>query len=271
MAAFFRLGSRTTQVLVGAAGLCLLALFTPAVSPAVERSTAATDARDAQRRQQTKADSDRRRAERERKIEQLRREMKLTEDRARSRLPPDMLKRAGLPSSASSRGSAAPALPPFNPASAPPAEECWKSYVAAARTATSMDQLMNYLPQKEQKHLRERQSQYDPREAAESQQRWRKKNPEMKESAITFLTNSPYVNALDHHKSIANKFREVLSAKSDGNKATIVVSTNSLGTSNGAKYPYSKATIEMIGEAGYWRIDTYNDSGWHYQEPPIAP
>jgi hypothetical protein len=209
--------------------------------------------------------------QRKQRLEKAKRDMQAAEDRLRSRMPAEMSKLAGLRESSDWRGSAAPALPPFNPATAPPPADCWRAYVAAAKAATSMDQLLNYLPYQEQKTLRERQANYDPKEAAESQQRWRKKDPEMSEKKITFLTNSPYANALDRHKRIADKFLDVLSAKSDGNKATIVVSTLSLAKSGGEQYPYGKATIEFVGEDGYWRIDTYNDSGWHYKEMPTTP
>jgi hypothetical protein len=160
---------------------------------------------------------------------------------------------------------------PFNAAAAPSPADSWRAFVNVARSASSMDQILPFLPQREAQQLKERQAQYDPREAVASQQRWRQKDPKMSERSITFLTNSAYANALDHYRGIAQKFIDVLSAKVEGNKATLTISTRSQATSNGEKYPYGKATVEMIGEGNSWRLDAYNDSGWHYQEVPTKP
>ena len=43
--------------------------------------------------------------------------------------------------------------PPFNAASAPPPEECLKAFIAAGRTATSMEQLMKFLPERQMEVL----------------------------------------------------------------------------------------------------------------------
>jgi len=247
----------------------------PAPSLAVQRNSKATHrgpplpakSDPGERRKQSIADLE----QRKQRLEKVERDMKATEDRLRSRMPADLSKMAGLRDTAAFRGPKAPELPPFVPAAAPPAEECLRAYFAAAKDATSMDQLLDYLPHEEQKTLRERQANHDPSKAAASQERWRKKDPDMSEEQVTFLTNSPYANALERHKRRANKFLDVLSAKSDGNKATVVISTLSMAKSLGQEYPYSKATIEMVGEAGYWRIDTYNDSSWHYKVPPTTP
>ena len=51
---------------------------------------------------------------------------------------------------------------------------------------------------------------------------------------------------------------------------SLVISTLSMARSLGQEYPYSKATIEMVGEAGYWRVDSYSDSSWHYKQPPTT-
>ena len=254
--------------------VCGLMGLSPASSLAVQPSSksshrgpplpAKADAVETQIQKQIIAD----RARHKQLLEKADREIRAAENRIRSGMSPELSKLSGLQDNGSFRGPAVPALPPFVPAAAPPAEECFKAYVAAAKNATSMEQLLDYLPYDEQKTLRERQARYDPKEAAESRERWRKRDPKITEKDIAFLTSSPYAHALDHHKSIANKFLYVLSSKSDGNKATIVVSTVSVAKSGGQEYPYGKATIELIGQAGYWRIYTYNDSGWHYTEPP---
>jgi hypothetical protein len=172
---------------------------------------------------------------------------------------------------AATAAKAAPPSPPFSGASAPPPAECLTKFFAAARNASSMDPLLAYLPLDEQKSLKERQAQYNPKEAAASRQYWKKKDPNMSEHSVTFMTNSPYANALDHYRTLANKFIDVLSVKTEGNKATIVVSTRSGATSGGEHYPYGKATIELVGEGNTWHFSTYNDSNWSYKELPTAP
>ncbi|MFZ5829420.1 MAG: hypothetical protein ACOY3P_05000 [Planctomycetota bacterium] len=161
-----------------------------------------------------------------------------------------------------------PSAPPFNAAAAPPPEKCLMAFVEAARKATAIQQLFNYMPLGEQRTLKECQANYDPSLVAEKRDWFRKQDPKIDEESLAHLTNSPYANALIRQKRIAAKILQVLSVKIEGNKATIRVSTTSGGTVNGVEYPYGTATIEMIGEAGYWRIDSYNDGNIVYLDPP---
>jgi len=159
-------------------------------------------------------------------------------------------------------------LPPFNPAAAPPPAECLKSFIAAAKTATSMEQLLRYLPVDKQFALTEQQQQYDPKQAAASREWHRKQNPQNSDQTLAFLTNPPYVNALDDHRRIAAKILDVLSVTVNGDKAFVSVSTLSSATVNGIEYPYSTAKIEMHGEGNYWKVGAYNDSNTNYRSPP---
>lgn len=104
-----------------------------------------------------------------------------------------------------------------------------------------------------------------------SQQRWRQSNPDMKEDAITFLTNPPYINELNHLKGIADKILDVLKVTAEGNKATLIVATKSDAVIDGGKWPFGKATVELVGEGNAWKLSTYNDSNIVYQEKPTAP
>jgi hypothetical protein len=219
------------------------------------------------RQQQAKADFERKRAEHQRELDQHRLRSKPQLDRVRQQTQADVSKARA----ASAAKATPPPPPPFNPASAPPPGDCLKTFFAAARNAQSMDSLLTYLPLKEQQSLKEQQATYDPQEAAASRQRWKERRPDMSEHSLTFLTNSAYANALDHYRTLAMKFIDVLDVKVEGNKATVIVSTHSEATSGTARYPYSKATIELVGEAGFWRLSTYNDSNWSYQELPTAP
>jgi len=159
-------------------------------------------------------------------------------------------------------------LPPFDPASAPPPADCLYSFIAAAKAASSMEQLLPYLPVDEQVVLKERQKQYDPKVAAQNRAWHKQQNPDIDEESLTFLSNPPYVNELNHNKSIANRILEVLEVKVEGNKALIEVSTTSGAVVNGVRYPYGTAEVELVGEAGFWKVHSYNDSNVVYLKPP---
>lgn len=161
-----------------------------------------------------------------------------------------------------------PDVPPFNASQAPPPAECLWKYVAAVKSASTMEQVLPYLPAGEARSLRDYQATYDPKQAAESRISLKQLNPKLTENGLTHLTNSPYVNALQWHKGIAEDILEVLSVKIDGNKATLRVSTTSGATINGGRYPYSTATIELEGEGNIWKIGAYNSGNVYYQEPP---
>lgn len=156
----------------------------------------------------------------------------------------------------------------FDPATAPPPVDCLRSYIAAARRATSMEQLLKYLPRAEQRSLKGLQDNYNPRDAAKSRERLKKQNPKLDEAALRHLTNPPYVNELARHKRIAEGMLDVLSVKIDGRKAVIEVSTTSGGKVNGVEYPYGTAKIELLGEEKYWKFRSYNDSSVVYLHPP---
>jgi hypothetical protein len=161
-----------------------------------------------------------------------------------------------------------PKPPAFYPAAAPPPEASLKAFIAAAEQATSMEQLLGYLPVAEQRVLKERQANYDPKEAARGRAWRRQQDPNVSEETQTYLSNPPYVNELDRYKDIGGKILEVLSVKVEGNRALIEVSTNSGGTFNGVRYPYGTAKIEMVGEGAEWKLASYNDSNVSYLEPP---
>jgi len=238
---------------------------TTARPPASSSASRPMSAAEIQRQhEKLRADLERKRADALRRTGQMKQPSQSQFDRTHQKnlAEFDKLKTATTPKSSTS---------PFSAASAPPPAECLKKFFAAARNASSMDPLLAYLPLDEQKSLKDRQAQYDPKRAASDRQYWKKKDSNMSEHAVTFLTNSPYANALDHYRMLANKFIDVLSVKTEGNKATIVVSTHSEATSGGERYPFGKATIELVGEGNMWHFASYNDSNWSYKELPLAP
>jgi hypothetical protein len=131
-----------------------------------------------------------------------------------------------------------------------------------------MEQVLPYLPAGEARSLRDYQATYDPKRAAEKRISLKQLNPKLTEEGLMHLTNPPYANALKWHQGIAEDILEVLSVKTDGNKATLRVSTTNEATINGGRYPYSTATIELEGEGNTWKIGAYNSGNVYYQEPP---
>ena len=165
----------------------------------------------------------------------------------------------------------AKALPLFDASSAPAPAECLKTYVAAAKSATSLTHLLPYLPEARQRALMAEQSHYDPRQAAASRENQRMRNPELTAEQVGHLTDSPYTTALEREKGIAKHILDVLSVKTEGNTAKLVVSTSYSATVNGKLYPYSTADVEMVGEGRLWKMTRFDRSMLYYKEPPTRP
>lgn len=161
--------------------------------------------------------------------------------------------------------------PPFNRSVAPSPDECLRAFVNAAKNANSMEQLLTFLPHNEMQSLKAQQSQYDPAEAARGREWHRKQNSKLTDEDLTHLSNPPYTNALKFKKSLAGDIRDILSVKEDGDKASLVVSTNNGATINGEYYPYGQADVEMIGEGNTWKLSRFRPSIMVFKEPPEAP
>lgn len=230
--------------------LTLGVLAAPPVSPQVQRQ-----------RQEAKFKHDKAVAEMKRKSDQLWQQSQADQARFRQKILQDIEKQdaARHPSRK---------LPPFDAAAAPQPVDCLKSFIATAKSATSMEQLLPYLPADEAASLKEFQKTYDPKQAAASREWHRKQNPKSTEESLTYITNPPYVNALNRHKEIANKILDVLNVTVNGSEALIEVSTLSTAVVNGTKYPFGTAKIEMHGEGNYWKLGAYNDSNVNYRELP---
>jgi hypothetical protein len=131
-----------------------------------------------------------------------------------------------------------------------------------------MEQILPYLPQGEARSLKEHQATHDPRDTARSRQQLKKLSPHLSEESLDHLTNSPYANALKRHRSIADKFLEVLRVRVDGNKAIISISTTNGAKVDGVHYPYGTAEVEMVAEGSRWKVASYNDGNIAYLERP---
>jgi len=125
--------------------------------------------------------------------------------------------------------------------------------------------------EREMEGLKGRQSSYDPKNAASAREWHRKQDPKISDEDLNHITGPPYNFALKFHKGLANDIRDILSVKVDGNKASLVVSTNNGATVNGEYYGYGQADVEMIGEGNYWKLSRFHPSIMVYKEPPKAP
>jgi len=229
------------------------------------------------RHEQIKAEMERKQADLKRKVAEMeRKHADLKHKLPKSSPPPpppgfeEQRRKVekSLADKAAAKKAAEQASASFNLATAPSPEDCWRSYVSTARSATTFDPILKYLPLEKAHSLREQQAAWDPRQAAESKASWRKRDPKMSEETLEHLTSSPYAHGLKWHKEIAEKYIAIIGVNIEGNKATLRVSTHSDAVINGGRYPYGTATVELLGQANFWRLDSYNDSNIVYQEPP---
>jgi hypothetical protein len=184
----------------------------------------------------TPRDPERMKAEADRAQAELRRKL---------RLPPKGVDLSTVRGGTPSKPGAAP---PFNASMASPPEQCLKSYINAAKHASSLEQIMPYLPTGEQSATRALLSTSDPKSRAKD---------------IAW--------ELNFHKKLASEILEILSVKIKGDRAELRVSTTSGATINGKYLPYGKADVEMVGEGNTWKFDRYSPSILYYSEPPTTP
>ena len=197
---------------------------------------AAADARDIPR---TKSEIERKAAEQKRKFEPTQRELKAKQQRAVTDF-----------ANARANPNPKPKAPPFNATSAPPPDECLKAFIAAAKGANSMQPLLRFLPAQEQETLKNRQSQFDPNQAAKNRQSLQKQNPKLNEQQLTHLSSAPFTNSLKWHKGMAESIVKIQGVKIDGDKATIAVITNSGATINGQHVTNLKGFLKDLTANG---------------------
>jgi hypothetical protein len=158
----------------------------------------------------------------------------------------------------------------FNPASAPSPDLCFLKFVDTAKNATTADAILAYLPENEARVLPDRQHLYDPQQAAQRRASFLQRDPKLTPDQLDHLTEPPSIGTLKRWKRIATKVIRVKSFTIKGNIAKLTVSTYSDAASSAygkpMKFPYSTATVEMVGEGNYWKFKSYNDSNISYTE-----
>ena len=152
--------------------------------------------------------------------------------------------------------------PPFNPAAAPAPIECFNAYVAAARSASSMQQLLGYLVQSKQNQLSVEQAEYDPKAEAEQRKWYREKHPKATQDDLNQRFASPFAKVLRYHKTFVGKIIEVQKVAINGNTAHITVLMQGGKGIDGKQYAYGKADVELVGEGNFWKMKDYSDSAW---------
>jgi len=209
-----------------------------------------------------KLESDRKLAETKRKMEQAKRSMQADQQRITDKA----LKNIAAARDNTKSGSSS--APKFDPIGAPPPDEVFLAFVSAAKNAGSMEQLLPYLPQREQESLKAQQSRFDPKQAARNRDSLHKQNPKLTPENLAHLSESPYASALKWHKGMANSIIKIMEVKVDGERATIQVSTNKGATINGDYYGYGMADVKMVGEGRTWKLDKFDSSILVYKEAP---
>jgi len=160
--------------------------------------------------------------------------------------------------------------PTFSAAKAPPPDDCLKFFLLAARSAISMEQIMPYLPEGEQKALRTQQASFNLQGVAERREYYRQQNPSLTEEQLANLTKSPYEVALLSNRSFAHQIMDILDVKVVGDQAEVSVATNS-GSINGKAVPNGKAYIEMVGEGSTWKVKTNGSSALVHKQQLTNP
>jgi hypothetical protein len=209
----------------------------------------------------TKMDLDRKAAENKRKSEEAQREAKAAQQAQTQQSSEN-------PNAARRLSSAESSSPTFDPAGAPPPEECLQAFLSSAKSASSMNQILSYLPQQEQERLKARQSRFNPQQAVKTRETIRKLNPKASAEELAHITESPYNHALKVHRDMASSVIRITGVKVDGDRATVTVSTNHGATINGERYDYGTATVKMVGEGRTWKVADFDTSIMVYKEAP---
>jgi hypothetical protein len=206
-------------------------------------------------------DLDRKAAENKRKSEEAQREFNETQQ-GQSQPAVENRAAARRPSSAESSS------PTFDPAGAPPPEECLQAFLSAAKSASSMNPILPFLPQQEQERLKARQARFNPQQAVKTRETIHKLNPKASAAELARITESPYNHALKVHRDMASSVIRITGVKVDGDRATVTVSTNHGATINGERYDYGTATVKMVGEGRTWKVADFDTSIMVYKEAP---
>jgi len=157
---------------------------------------------------------------------------------------------------------------PFDAKKAPSPDLCFLKFVETANNATTLDQVLPYLPYAQQRVIKEEQQRWSPQSAAETRAQHLKLNPSITADALEFFSEAPYVRELNSLKDISGKIMRVRSIKYTGpNTAVLDVATRNNCRMNGEDYPYSTADVELLGQGNFWMFDKYRDSSMHYKAP----
>jgi len=146
----------------------------------------------------------------------------------------------------------------FNAAAAPSPDDCLKYFILAAKSATTMDQLLAYLPESEQKALRDKQARFDSQNADQTSDDFSSLSSSFSREQSASLSTSPYEAALQSSKSFSRQVMDILDVKVTGDQAELTVATGYYINENPVKS--GKAYVQMVGEGSLWRVKTNGSS-----------
>lgn len=188
-----------------------------------------------------------------------------------SNLPHHHIDTSSIGTAGRTRGSSIDPLP-FNAKTAPSPDLCFLKFVQTVNSASSLDQVLSYLPYAQQQVLKGEQERWSPQSAAENRAQHLKLDPKTSAETLDFLTQAPYTRELKQLKDIGEKVMRVRNIKYTApNRAVLDIATRSeLRSSSFGKeeiFPYGTATVEMLGQGNFWMFDKYKDDGLHYKSP----
>lgn len=220
--------------------------------------SAAIGAPPSQDARRLKNDIDREARERLQRLEQQRKEEQWKRD-WQERQQRDAQERARREAqwNAQQQAASTAKTPAFNAATAPSPDDCLKRFILAAMNANSMEQLMAYLPENEQKTLRDKQANFDSQGVSDKSEYVIPPTGTFDEQPAS-ASLSPFEAALKSSKSFARQVTDILDTKINGDQAQVTVATGYM--INGRPVPDGKAVVEMVGEGSYWRLKTRSGS-----------
>lgn len=129
----------------------------------------------------------------------------------------------------------------------------FQNFLKVGRKATSMRQILPFLPAQQQAEYREEERQFDP-ELAKKQQELLGRSETFGTGLGKIVAKSPFERALGRYQMIAKRIVKYISTDRRGDQATLHVKVrNNLGT-------LSNATVGMVREVSDWKFAEYKQS-----------
>lgn len=153
----------------------------------------------------------------------------------------------------------------FNAATAPAPDQCLLKFLHVARGASSMVQLLPYLPKADAELLRSKHARHDPKKEQEKRAWWKKKSPKISEHDLARYCGDPYKVELLKAKELANTVAKVGSSKVSGDTAKVIVIRRCNEVIRSKRMSRKQSRVKMKGEGNYWKYAGYSDTGAYFK------